>query len=363
MSITPSLSPVSSEARRLPPQADMLLLAGDVGGTKTSLGLFSTEAGPRRPLRTATYASGDYPSLEAVARQFLSDTDADVSCASFGVAGPVVAGSSRITNLPWLVEADHLGASLGAGEVSLLNDLQAIAHAIPWLDSRDLYPLNEGQPDPTGAVAILAPGTGLGAAFITTDGLHSAVHASEGGHADFAPSNPLEVDLVRFLQSRHGHVSCERVCSGRGIPNIYAFFKDTGRHEEPQWLADRLAEASDPTPVIAAAALEDGSRCPICVATLDAFVGILGSAAGNLALTVLATGGVYLGGGIPRRILTALERPEFLRAFGSKGRMSPLLARVPVHVITNPDVALIGAACYGLQRTRVSHGRENPANV
>ena len=326
-----------------------MLLAGDIGGTKTNLAVFSPEAGIRAPLVEATFPSADYPSLEALVREFLPRVEVEVERASFGVAGPVVAGRASITNLPWVMAEEQLQDALHLSSVWLLNDLNAIAHAVPFLDPADLHTLNEGQPTPEETIAVIAPGTGLGEAFLTWDGARYRPHASEGGHADFAPNNPLEADLLRYLQERFEHVSYERVCSGRGLPNIYAFLKDSGYADEPDWLAEQLAAADDPTPIIANAALHNQRSCELCVATLSTFVSVLGAEAGNLALKVLASGGVYLGGGIPRRILPALKHERFMEAFRRKGRLSDLLANVPVHVILNPKVALLGAACHGLE--------------
>jgi len=349
-----------------------MLLAGDIGGTKTNLAVFSSETGARAPLAEATFPSGRYPSLEALVRAFLSQVDLKVEQASFGVAGPVAAGQATITNLDWAMDEAQLQESLHLSAVRLLNDLDAIAHALPFLEPADLHTLNEGQPAPGRTIAVIAPGTGLGEAFLTWDGSRYRPHASEGGHADFAPTNLFEIELLCYLQEGLGfeHVSYERVCSGRGLPNIYAHLKDSGFAGEPAWLAEQLAAAGDPTPVIVNAALRsfgypfdfaqgiaqdsalDGKGpCELCVATLNAFVSILGAEAGNLALKVLATGGVYLGGGIPPRILPALEQERFLEAFRRKGRFSDLLARVPVHVILNPKVALLGAACHGLENS------------
>jgi glucokinase len=326
-----------------------MLLAGDIGGTKTNLAVFSAQAGPRAPLAEATFSSARYPSLDVLVREFLSPVDVKVEQASFGVAGPVVAGRATITNLPWVIDETQLQAALNLSFVRLLNDLEAIAHAVPFLESDDLYTLNEGQPAPEGTIAVIAPGTGLGEAFLTWDGSRYRPHASEGGHTDFAPNNPLEADLLHYLQRRFEHVSYERVCSGVGLPNIYAFLKDSGYADEPAWLAEELAAADDPTPIIANAALNGERPCQLCVATLDTFVSVLGAEAGNLALKVLASGAVYLGGGIPRRILPALKHERFMGAFRRKGRLSDLLARIPVHVILNPKVALLGAACHGLE--------------
>ena len=325
-----------------------MLLAGDIGGTKTALAVFSPEAGPRAPLAEVTFPSGRYPSLEALAREFLAQVNLTVERASFGVPGPVVAGRATITNLPWVVDEKHIQEALGLSSVRLLNDLETIASAVPVLSPADLHTLNAGQPVPGGAIAIIAPGTGLGEAYLIWNGSRYQAHASEGGHSDFAPTNPLEIGLLRYLLDDFEHVSYERVCSGRGLPNITAYLKDSGAADEPEWLAEQLAAADDPTPVIVNNALDPERGCELCVATLKAFVSILGAEAGNLALKVLATGGVYLGGGIPPRILPALKDGRFMEAFRCKGRMSDLLARVPVHVILNPRVALLGAACHGL---------------
>ena len=326
-----------------------MLLAGDIGGTKTNLAIFSPKDGPRAPLAEATFPSAGYPSLEALVHEFLSHVDLKVDQASLGVAGPVSAGRAEITNLPWVMEETQLREALNLSSVRLLNDLAAIAHAVPFLEPEDVHTLSVGQPAPGGAIGVIAPGTGLGEAFLTWDGSRYRPHSSEGGHSDFAPNNPFEVKLLRYLLDRFEHVSYERVCSGRGLPNIYAYLKDSGYAEEPAWLAEQLAAADDPTPVIVNAALRGERRCELCVATLNTFVSVLGTEAGNLALKVLATGGVYLGGGIPPRILPALEQERFMEAFRRKGRMSDLLARVPVHVILNPKVALLGVACHGLE--------------
>ena len=325
-----------------------MLLAGDIGGTKTNLAVFSPEDGPRAPLAEATFPSARYPSLEMLVREFLSQVNLKANRASFGVAGPVAAGRATITNLPWVMDERQLQEALNLLSVRLLNDLAAIAHAVPFLEPADLHPLNVGQPALGGAIAVIAPGTGLGEAFLTWDGSRYRAHPSEGGHTDFAPTNLLELELLRYLLGRFEHVSYERVCSGRGLPNIYAYLRDSGYAEEPAWLAEQLAAADDPTPVIANAALDGERPCELCVATLNAFVSILGTEAGNLALKVLATGGVYLGGGIPPRILPALQDERFMEAFRDKGRMRGLMHRIPVHVILNPKVALIGAACHCL---------------
>jgi glucokinase len=326
-----------------------MLLAGDVGGTKTSLAVYDLQLGPRRPLAEATLSSADFASLEALIHSFLAGIEFNVTRACLGVAGPVVSGRATITNLPWVMDEEQLSKALDVTSVRLLNDLESIAYAIPRLNTDDLHVLNAGQPAPKGAIAVIAPGTGLGEAFLTWEQGHYRAHPSEGGHADFAPTDTLELGLLRYLWDRYEHVSYERVCSGLGLPNIYAYLKDSGQAEEPTWLADRLAKARDATPIIVNNALDKDECCELCERTLRTFVSILSAEAGNLALKTLATGGVYLGGGIPPRILPALDRAAFMRAFCNKGRFDELLARVPVYVILNPRAPLLGAAAYGLE--------------
>ncbi len=327
-----------------------MLLAGDIGATKTKLGIFSAEEGPRAPLVERTFPSGSYPGLAALVREFLKEAEFDVDRASFGVAGPVIENRVEVTNLPWTVDAEVLSKTLGLRSVQLLNDLAAIANGVPLLQPEELQVLQEGDQDATGALAVVAPGTGLGEAFLTWDQDDNRYrpHASEGGHTDFGPVSPRQIQLLRYLWARHEHVSYELVCSGIGIPNLYAYYKGGRYAEEPEWLAEKLAQVDDPTPVIVNAALDDAVECGLCTLTLDTFVSILGAEAGNLALKVMATGGVYLGGGIPPRILPALEDERFLEAFRNKGRHRGLMERMPVKVILKPEVAIVGAALYGL---------------
>lgn len=325
-----------------------LLLAGDIGGTKTTLALISPETGPRQPLAEATFPSNHYPNLETIAQEFLQQTTHKVDYACFGVAGPVVNGRATITNLSWVMDERQLAATLQLQGVSLLNDLVAIANAIPFLTGDDLHTLNGGQSVEQGPLAVVAPGTGLGEAFLLHDGIRYRAYASEGGHADFAPSNPLQTELLRYLQPQFGHVSWERVCSGIGIPNLYAFLKTTGVAEEPAWLTTELAATKDATRVIMSSALDNAKEAKLCQATLDLFVTLLGAEAGNMVLKVLATGGIYLGGGIPPRILSLLQKDEFMHAFQDKGRFSAMLQNVPVHVILNAKAGLLGTAYYGL---------------
>ncbi len=323
-----------------------MLLAGDIGGTKTILALFTSETGPRQPMMETTFRSGNYASLSTMIGEFLRETPFKPHHASFGVAGPITNGRVTLTNLPWVLDERELAAELELESVVLVNDLQAVAQAVPWLTADEVQTLQTGEGDSHGAIAVIAPGTGLGEAFLTWDGARHRAYPSEGGHADFAPTNALEIALFRFMQERYDHVSYERVCSGHAIPDLYAFLHAQQVATSSRQISAQVAAAADPTPMIMRAAVE--RTCDLCVATLDLFIAILGSQAGNLALAVLATGGVYLGGGIPPRILPQLADKRFLTAFRSKGRVETLLSRIPVHVIVNPKAALIGAACYGL---------------
>ena len=322
-------------------------LAGDIGGTKTVLALFSLDQGPFQPLEKAVFPSRGFVSLEEILRIYLKDKQFRIQSASFGIAGPVYKDRVKTTNLPWMVEARLLSQVIEKAPVWLLNDLLAIAYAVPHLRPEDLHTINPGTPDPHGTLGVVAPGTGLGEAFLIWEGNRYHPFPSEGGHSDFGPANLAELELLNYLMPRLGHVSYERVCSGSGLPNLYNFFRDSGRFPEPEWLKNELAQAADPTPVIVRAAME--KRAGICEATLDQFVAILGSEAGNLALKVMSTGGVFLGGGIPPRIIPFLEREVFMKAFKHKGRFSAALTKIPMHVILNPELALIGAACHGFE--------------
>lgn len=328
----------------------MELIAGDIGGTKTTLALFSSESSLKEPVVEATYASGAYGTLEEVIRTFINEYGIkDKAFAVFGLAGPVVGGKAAITNLSWVIEESRLASMLGFTYVHLLNDLEAMGYGIPLLDEADIFILNKGTPFQSGPKAVIAPGTGLGEAYLTWNGLHYVPHASEGGHTEFGPSNEKEIELLKYLLERYDHVSYELVCSGSGIPNLYAFLKDKKYYSEPQWFSDRLSGETDPTALIVSTALDAGSSCDICRGTLDMFVSILGAEAGNLALKILATGGVYIGGGIPPRILESLKEGWFMESFLRKGRLSMVLHPMPVYVILNPRTGLIGAAAAGFE--------------
>lgn len=323
-----------------------MILAGDIGGTKTVLALFPTEdAVAGRAIHETRYESGSYGSLEAIVAEFLGDTGAKPVAASFGVAGPVQDGRAEITNLPWTISAEIISETFGIPDVYLLNDLQSIATAVPRLQAEDLGTLNPGVATEGGNIAVIAPGTGLGIGFLVWTGTGYRAYASEAGHTAFSPRNAREMELLQFLQRRYGHVSFERVCSGAFLPNVYDFLREQGPYSEPDWLRQALAQAGDRTPLIVQAALDE--KADICEATLDIFVQTLGTLCGNMAVSFLATGGIYLGGGIPPRILTRLQQPDFPNAIADKGRFRDFCAGLPVHVIQDPKVALRGAAWFG----------------
>jgi glucokinase len=330
-----------------------MLIAGDIGGTKTLLALYDAERGPRRPVAEAEFASARYDGLESMVEEFLGRHRARARAACFDVAGPVIDGRVQLTNLPWVVEERALCARLGLGSATLLNDLQAIAHAVPQLHGDELRTIKPGHARPRGAMAVIAPGTGLGEAFLVWSGSEYVACASEGGHADFAPGDALQIELLHYMLARHARVGYERICSGMGLPNIYDFLRDSGRAAESPALAAELAKASDRTPLIVAAALRVPEGDPLSAMTLRSFVSILGAEAGNLALKVLATGGVYIGGGIAPRILPQLENGVFGQAFVNKGRFAQMLEAIPVHVIAT-RAALLGAAICGLRQMRAA---------
>ncbi len=325
-----------------------MLIAGDLGGTKTLLGLYDPASGPRKPIAEEKYHSADYPGLTHMVSEFVLKTGVTPTAGCFDVAGPVVGGRAKLTNLPWVLEESSLAEELGLQRVTLLNDLVAAAVAVPHLTPDELHTINVGEAQLHGAVVLVAPGTGLGEAFLIWDGERYLACASEGGHHSFAPADALQTGLLAYMRERLGHVGVERVCSGSGMPNLYDFLHVSGfAHETPEFRA-LLAAAPDPTPVIVDAALDDPVNNPLAVATLRIFVSILGSEAGNFALKVWSTGGVYLAGGIPPRIIPQLEEGGFMEAFVDKGRFRERLTETPVHVVT-ANAPMLGAAIYGLE--------------
>lgn len=320
-----------------------MILAGDIGGTKVNLAFFELRERGLVPAVTGTYPSREHASLIEIVRDFVGTHNLKVDFACFGIAGPVKGGRVEVTNLPWVVDSHELTRALSARQVWLVNDLEANAHGIGGLAPEDFFELNRGQPDIAGNIAVISAGTGLGEAGLLWEGNRHLAIASEGGHANFAPRTDLDVELLRYLRARLGEVSWENVLSGPGVVNIYEFLRDTGRGEEPAWLKEDLGHA-DRAAVITQAGL--AGKSPICVQTLDMLVTYYGMEAGNLGLKLLATGGVYVGGGVAPKILPKLRDGTFVKAFIGQGRMKNLLAAMPVRVILNDKTALIGAARY-----------------
>lgn len=332
----------------VPGAGDALLLAGDIGGTKTVLALVAERAGVAEVVAEAVFPSREYATLETVVAAFRASHPAPVARAAFSVAGPVIEGHAHITNLPWRLDERCLGEAIGVPRVLLINDLQATAFAVPHLRADQVTELLPGDPDPAGVRAVVAVGTGLGEALLIPGADGFLALPTEGGHTDFAPRNALQRRLLAHLQRAHEHVSYERVCSGMGIANLYHFLAERAPEPPPPWLAARLAAGGDVTPALVEGGMSRERRCPVCRRTLRLLASILGAEAGNAALRGLATGGVYLGGGIPPRILPVLRGRAFREGFLQKGPMSRLMARIPVRVILEPRAALLGAARYGM---------------
>jgi glucokinase len=321
----------------------MQVLCGDIGGTKTRIALIDVSPSGIEVQREENFRSADYGSLQTIVHEFLAGIPAveTPKCGGFGIAGPVRNGRCETTNLPWLVDSRELEKSLELPEVHLTNDLEATAWGISALQASDFYELYSGDPDPSGNMSIIAAGTGLGEAGMCRVGDSLKPFSSEGGHSDFAPESELEFALLQFLSQRYGHVSWERVVSGMGIADIYRFLCDLEQLDPPLWLQETLSQG-DAAAAISQAA--ENGRCSLCAKTMDLFVHLYGREAGNHALKLLATGGVYLGGGIAPKILTRLRQSAFLDAFFAKGRMEPLMRSMPVRVILNDRAALYGAA-------------------
>jgi glucokinase len=334
-----------------------MLIAGDIGGTKTDLAIYSLESGPHTPLVQTEVHSADYPSLQAMVKEFLAQVKMSVDVASFDVAGPVINGHVKTTNLPWTLDEETLANDLDLKAVHLMNDLEAVARAVPVLRAEDTIAINKGEEVANGPIAIIAPGTGLGESFLTWNGSEYIAHGSEGGHSDFAPTDERQIRLLHYLLPRFGHVGVERVCSGIGIPNIYEFLRDEENIPEQPKVAQLIASAKDHTKAIVEAAFDPQYPSGLCLATVDLLVSILASEAGNLALKVLATGGVYLAGGVALHVMTLLQTPQFVETFTRKGRFKDLMERMPIHIITT-RAALLGAATLGLQSLTKVKNRE-----
>ena len=321
-----------------------MIIAGDIGGTKTNVALFEAGGGKiGSPLAQQSYPSARYDSLESILRDFVGrHPSARITHACFGVAGPVVRGHIDATNLAWKVHDVKLAEAIGVPSVRLINDLEATAFGLGELGPEQLYTLNEGEGERAGHRALIAAGTGLGMAAIYFDGAAFQPMPSEGGHMDFAPRNEREFELLSYLREQlGGRVSYERVLSGMGIHNIYAFLRDRGYGEEPAWLAEEI-KTGDPSAAISRAAL--AGRSELAATTLEIFVEVYGAMAGNLALLLKSVGGLYVGGGIAPKIMPKLTDGTFMRNYGDKGRMSGLVMSIPVHVILDDKTALYGAA-------------------
>jgi len=340
-----------------------MILAGDVGGTKVHLALYSFESGRLRAICDRKYPAHEFAQLDDVVTKFLSTENVDRSqivAACFGCPGPVRAGRIKLTNLPWVLDVRELAHSLAIEHIFLINDLEANGYGIPELAADKIVTLHAGDSSAVGHRGLIAAGTGLGEALLIWDGKSRHLPLpSEGGHCDFAARNEREIALLEYLRKTlNGRVSFERVVSGLGIKNIYAFLRDDQKMEEPDWLRDRLAK-EDPNAVIGECG-EDGSSA-ICAETLAMFSSAYGAEAGNVALKVLAMGGIYLGGGIAPKLLKTLQNGTFLQAFLDKGRLSPLLDTIPVRVITDDTCALLGAAAYAEARASEISGRSERA--
>jgi glucokinase len=329
-----------------------MILAGDVGGTKVHLALFDFTDGELKHLRDKQFPAKEYSGLEQIVKEFIVTEKVTAAC--FGVPGPVRDGRLRLTNLPWTLDSRELATHLKIDYVFLINDLQANGYGIAELSADQIYTLSEGDARQIGNRALIAAGTGLGEAFLVWDGRDYVPYPSEGGHSDFAPRNEDEIDLLRYLRQKYnGRISFERVVSGMGLTNCYDFLRDVRGVEESAALAARMA-AEDPNAVITELAM--AAKSEICEKALDMFVSAYGAEAGNLALKVLAAGGLYVGGGIAPRILEKLKDGTFMKAFTDKGRLSQLLVHMPVRIILESRTALLGAAAYAEARAAEMSG-------
>ncbi|NGZ95835.1 MAG: glucokinase [Nitrospira sp. WS110] len=344
-----------------------MILAGDIGGTKTNLALYEWTSARVEPVRLESFHSGDYTALEDILVEFLTppqpprplespeteggDIDkpaggqpsegVKLTAACFGIAGPVIDNRCETTNLPWIVDGRAIAKQFGIPRVQLLNDLESTAYGVLWLRSDELEVLNVGTPPKKRqALALIAAGTGLGEAILFWDGKSYRPMPSEGGHADFAPNNDQEIELLRYLRSQYLHVSYERIVSGPGLHAVYEFLRDTKKNE-PTWLAEKI-KAGNPPAEIAQAGLQ--GQAEIAQQSLDLFTSIYGAEAGNLALKALSLDGVYVGGGIAPKLITKLKDGTFMKAFTNKGRYKKLMTQMPVKVIMNSQTALLGAA-------------------
>src|SRR5215467_7218712 len=324
-----------------------MILAGDIGATRTRIAAFQADGNKLELVVEKTYRSQEHSGIAEIINAFIKTEGIPVHSACFGVAGPVRSGRSKISNLPWTIDSRELAVQLRLSSVGLINDLEAYAYGIDALESKDFVTLSEGLgEDAEGNRVVIAARTGLGVAGLYWDGFRHHPFPCEGGHSDFAPKSDLEAELAHYLRSKYDHVSCERILSGPGLKNIYEFLRDTGKTEEPEWLKQQMSQAPDQPALISQLALE--KKAAICDQALDIFVGVYGSETGNCALNFLATGGVFVGGNIASKIAPRMQEPVFMNSFLNKGRMRSLLADIPVKIVLNDNCGITGAARYTL---------------
>jgi glucokinase len=333
-----------------------MILAGDVGGTKVHLALYSFDHGQLVHVRDERYPANEFSGLQEIVQRFLAESsNPEITAACFGVPGPVRGGRLRLTNLPWTLDSRELSAGLNITHLFLINDLEANGYGIPELTPDQIFTLNEGDPSAVGNRALVSAGTGLGEGVLVWNGKTHIPMASEGGHCDFAARNPLEIELLSWLMEKYsGRVSFERVVSGPGLTNVYTFLRDQKHMEEPAWLR-QLMEAEDPNAVIGEVGEEGKSE--LCAKSLEMFAASYGAEAGNMVLKVLAAGGMYLGGGIAPKMLKTMRGGAFMQAFTDKGRLSEVLIHTPVRIILESRAALMGAAAYAEARAAEISGK------
>src|ERR1700719_2916541 len=336
-----------------------MILAGEIGATRIRLAAFETEGSRLQCVVERNYVSQQHDGLSGILADFIKTEGIPVHSACLGVAGPVRGGRSKISNLPWIIDARDVAQQLRLPSVGLLNDLEAFAYGIDGLESKDFITLSEGQEDAEGNRAVISAKTGLGMAGLYWDGYRHHPFACEGGHADFAPRNDLQMELLAYLQKKYGRISCERILSGPGIKNIYDFLRDTHKAEEPEWLRTQMSAAPDPPALISQMALE--GKAAICDQALSIFVSVFGAQAGNCALNFMSTGGIFIGGVIAAKIVPKMKDPVFLESFLDKGRMGAILKDMPVKIVVNDNCGMIGAARYTLVQKAFSKASQTPA--
>ncbi|MEE3233868.1 MAG: glucokinase [Candidatus Latescibacterota bacterium] len=325
-----------------------IIFAGDVGGTKSYLGLFKTALEGPELLSQTRYETRSFPDIVQLLQAFLSENDLLPERIVLGVPGPVRQLPVKAVNLPWLIDPDQIKNQLGIPTINLLNDLEATSYGTQALTGKDLCTLNDGTVDREGNVAVIAAGTGLGEGGLAWSGNHYTAIASEGGHSTFSPSSDLHYELGAYLKKKFGHVSWERVISGPGLASIYEFLRSREPDHEPSWMKEALTKENDPSNTIARVGLNED--CKLASDALNLFADLYGCEAGNLALKLMSTGGLFLGGGIAPKLLPRLNNGIFMQSFLNKGRMKQALESIPIHVVLNDKAALLGAAWWGNQQ-------------